>query len=124
MNFSPEITDIFFPQSIVAADNYYAGLETLLEDLHHTETAEPLLAAAADSSDSGSNRTSSLFGASGFSHYATDRNILLMKCTSNAVLQSLTTCYSILHKYKQSTRPQLPPGNDENNPFQIPVESG
>jgi len=86
-------------QAIVSADNYHAGLINMLDCLrYHGE----------HKSDSDKADTISQASDEGLS--ALDQDVLLLKATSGAALQSLSSCYSILQKYHQQLYSALPPG--------------
>jgi len=79
-------------QALTSVNNYLAGLTSQLDNLPFKPT-------------------------SGETHLSTDKTlscvdkeVLLMKCTSSAMLQSLTTAYSELHLFKQQSDCLLPPG--------------
>ena len=81
----------------MSADNYHAGLMNMLESLHSRGDEKV---------NDGGNVGSSVDA--GTPPLALDKDILLIKATSTAMLQSLSTSYSLLHKYHQRMTSAIP----------------
>nr|CAB3264581.1 oxysterol-binding protein-related protein 11-like [Phallusia mammillata] len=88
-------------QALVSSDNYHAGLVSMLDSLNfHSDNKTD--SEKGDVASVGSDDPT--MGLS-----ALDKDVLLMKSTSGAMLQSLSNCYSILQKYHQQITSALPP---------------
>ena len=81
----------------MSADNYHAGIVNMLETLP----------GCGDNNHKPSDGTSVDDGVQPAA-LALDKDVLLMKATSAALLQALNSSYNLLHKYHQRSTSALP----------------
>ena len=80
---------------LISADNYHAGLMNSLETLHDQVDVKEANHTTVQDRVPGSN-------------LALDKDVLLLKATSAAMLQSLSASYILLHKHHLRAASALP----------------
>ncbi|CAK8678837.1 unnamed protein product [Clavelina lepadiformis] len=85
-------------EAVISADNYQAGLVSMLDNLHYNPSDAK---ANFDSTSQTSTEESS-------SLPPLDKDVLLTKSTSSALMQALTNCYSLLQRYHLQSSSALP----------------